>query len=415
VQILHPNCAGIDVHKKSLVVCHRLTDAQGLVQQECRHFSTMTEQLEALANWLAERGCTHVVMESTGVYWQPVYNILESRFEVLLANPSHLLKQAPGRKTDLNDAAWLAELLSFGLVTGSYIPTQQQRDLRELVRYRLSLVSERTRVANRLQKVLEDANIKLAAVASDIQGVSAQAMLRQLLEGVDDPALLADLARGSMRNKLDALEAALVGRLREHHRFMLRELLGHLDYLNGQIALFEQHIEEDLRKLAGFPEAVVLLDSIPGVDRLTAITIVAESGIDMSRFPSAAHLAAWAGMTPGNNESGGKQRPAAARKGNRYLRRVLANAAHGAGRTKGSYLRSLYWRLSARRGKPRAAMAVGRSILEIAYYLLKRHETYQELGENYLLNLDKERNTKRYKRQLELLGYEVELKERTAA
>jgi len=406
IKVVYPNCAGLDVHKKFVTVCRLTVDKQGQVQKELRQYDSMTADLQAMADWLAEGGVTHVAMESTGVYWHPINNILEGRFEIFLVN-AQAVKRMPGRKTDLKDAEWLATLMQHGLLQRSFIPDRQQRELRELARYRLSLVQERSRFASRLQKVLEDTNIKLAAVATDMQGVSAQAMIRALIQGEADPKVLAGMAKGRMRKKQADLERALVGQLTEHHRFMLNELLDQLDVLDQQIAKIEARIEEQLAQMPPFRAAVILLDTLPGVDRQLAIAIVAEIGVDMSRFPSDRHITAWAGVAPGNNETGGKQRAGKTRKGNKYLRRALVLAAWGAVRSKRNYLRSLYYRLAARRGKPRAAMAVGRSILQAAYHMLLRGEPYQELGADYLDQLDRERTAKRLLKRLDNLGYDI--------
>lgn len=410
METIFKNCAGIDVHKKFLVVCWRLMDADGQIHTQKRRFSTMTADLEALAAWLMERGCTHVAIESTGVYWQPVYNILEDAVEVWLVNAKHA-RNVPGRKTDMTDAEWLAQLMQYGLLKRSFIPPRPQRELRELVRYRQSLVEERTRVVNRLQKVLEDANIKLAAVATDMQGVSAQAMLQAIVNGTTDVNALADLARGRLRNRRVDLERALTGRIKPHHRFLLAELLAHLDFVDQRIEHLEAEMERRLADMPEFVAAIERLVTIPGVQRLTAITIVAEIGVDMSRFPSDCHITSWAGMAPGNNASGGKQRSGKTRKGNRYLQRALVQAARAAARAKGTYLKAMYHRLAARRGKNRAAVAVGRTILQIAYFLILRQETYRELGDDHFDRLDKERTTKRLVRRLENLGYTVDLQE----
>ncbi len=346
------HCAGGDVHKKFVVVCRRWIDEQGRVHKEVRRFSTMTADLEALRDWLVATGCPHIALESTGVYWQPVYNVLEGHVIVWLVNAQHI-KQVAGRKTDIKDAEWLAQLLQHGLLRPSFIPERAQRDLRDVVRYRQRTVQDRTRIVNRIQKVLEDANLKLAAVATDLQGVSAQAILRALLAGQDDPHALADLARGKLRTKQAELERALTGHFRPHHRFLLAELLAHLDFLDDKIATLEARIEEALAQLpAPFQEVVTRLDTIPGVDRQVAIVIVAEIGVDLTRFPSDKHLTAWAGLAPGQNETGGKQRASKTRKGNRYLRWALVQAGHGAARKKGAYLKALYYRLAARRGTP---------------------------------------------------------------
>jgi len=403
---VYPNCAGLDVHKKFVTACRLTIDQQGRSHQETRTYSTMTDDLEALASWLAEGGVSHVAMESTGVYWQPIYNILEERFVIFLVN-AQSIKRMPGRKTDMKDAEWIATLMQHGLLQRSFIPNRDQRELRDLTRYHLSLVQERTRFANRLQKVLEDTNIKLASVATDLQGVSAQAILRALIGGQEDPQELAELARGRMRNKRNDMERALKGKLREHHRFLLSDLLVHLDFLDEQIAKVKERIEAKLTQMPPFQEAVRLLDTIPGVNRLLAILIVAEVGVDMSRFPSDRHLTAWAGVAPGNNETGGKQRSGKTRKGNKYLKQGLVLAAHGAARKKNNYLRSLYYRLSARRGKPKAAVAVGRTILQMAYHMIQRGEEYRELGEAYLDQVNRERTAKRLIKRLVTLGYFV--------
>jgi transposase len=410
MKVIFPNCAGIDVHKKFVVAC-RVRMRRGKPEYKTRTFSTMRDDLQVLAAWLAEWGCTHVAMESTGVYWQPVFNVLEGQLQVWLVNARHA-KAVPARKTDVHDAEWLAQLLQHGLLRPSYIPDREQRDLRDLVRYRQTLVEDRNRIANRIQKVLEDANIKLAAVVTDIQGISAQAILHALLAGVTDPHQLAELAQGKLQRKQADLERALAGTLRAHHRFMLAELLDHLTLLTGKIERVEQQIQDVLASLPkAFAEAVERLDTIPGVDMQTAILIVAEIGVDMRRFPSAKHLSAWAGMAPGNNESGGKRRAARTRNGNRFLRRGLVQAAYPAARKKESYLKALFYRLSARRGRKRAAVAVGRTILEIAYYLIDRGTTYEELGATYFDQLDRERATKRLVGRLRALGFSVNLQE----
>lgn len=355
---VYPNCAGLDVHKKFVTACRLTVDARGRTHSERRKASTMTADLEALAQWLAAGHCTHVAMESTGVYWQPLYNILEGRFELFVVN-AQAIKRMPGRKTDMTDAEWLAQLMQHGLLQRSFIPEPDQRALRDLSRYRLRLVQERTRFANRLQKVLEGTNLKLSAVVSDIQGVSARAILQQLLAGETDPQVLAELAKTSLRKKRAELERALVEQIRPHQGYLLADLMCHLDFLDEQIAKQEAHIETQVAGMPGYAEAVRRLDTIPGINRQLAILIVAEIGVEMGRFPSDRHLTAWAGMAPGNNETGGKRRAGRTRQGNKYLCSGLVLGAHGAARTKGSYLQVLYHRLAARRGKGRAAVAVG--------------------------------------------------------
>ncbi|MHC4617182.1 MAG: IS110 family RNA-guided transposase [Planctomycetota bacterium] len=410
--MVYPNCAGLDVHKRFVVACRLVVDEQGNTLQELREFSTMTADLEQMAEWLSAGGCTHVAMESTGVYWQPIHNILEDRFEIFLVN-AQSIKRMPGRKTDVKDAEWIATLMQHGLLQRSFIPCRAQRELRDLTRYRQSLVEERNRFANRLQKVLEGTNIKLSSVVTDIQGVSAKAMLRALLNGEEDPKVLAELARRRLRNKRAELERALVGRVTAHHRFLLGELLEQLEFLDKQVAEVEARIEEQLTQMPEYQEAIELLDTIPGVSRQLATMIVAEIGVDMSRFPSDRHLTAWAGVAPGNNETGGKRRSGKTRKGNRYLQRGLVLAARAAARTKHTYLRSLYHRLAARRGKSRAAVAVGRTVLQAAYYMLKRGEVYHELGEHYLDRIDRERTSRRLIKRLQALGFDVAVQDQT--
>lgn len=333
MDILIPCCAALDVHKKFLVACRRRLLPDNAVESQTRRFSTMTRDLEALAVWLAEWACTDVALESTGVYWQPVYNVLQEHFTICLVNAAHV-KQLPSRKTDVNDATWLAQLLQHGLLKGSYIPPVEQRELRDLTRYRQSLVEERTRILNRLQKVLEDANLKLASVVTSMQGVTAQEILRSLVAGTTDPVLLAQLARGQLQKKRAELEQALTGRFKAHHRFLLGQLLSHLDFLDSEMSTLDTRIDEMLMLMPPFAEAVERLDTIPGIERTTALVVVAEIGVDMSRYPNDRHLAAWAGLTPGNNETGGKQRSSRIRKGNRYIKRALVQAAWAAVRKK---------------------------------------------------------------------------------
>jgi transposase len=405
MQVLYTHCAGLDVHKKTVVACLLTPTPRGSWQHEVRSFSTMTRDLLALSDWLLEAGCTHVAMESTGEYWKPVFNILEAHFEVLLANAQHI-KAVPGRKTDVKDAQWIAELLQHGLLRASFIPPVAQRELRELTRHRTTFVRERATLVNRVQKVLESANIKLAAVATDVLGVSGRAMLQALIAGETDTGAMAELAKGRLREKREQLLQALEGRVQAHHRFVLTELLGQIDSLEDTIARFAQQIEA---YRAPFAEAVELLDTIPGVGQETAEVIVAEMGADMSRFPTARHLAAWAGLAPGNHESAGKQRTGRTRKGNQALRQGLIQAAHAAAHTKNTYLAAQYHRLAARRGNKRAIVAVAHSMLVIAYCLLSRHEPYRELGGDYFDRLRPETTAKRLLRRLENLGYKITL------
>ena len=404
MQVVHENCAGLDVHKKTVVACVIAPKDKGGWEKEIRTFSTMTKDLLNLSDWLTSKGCTHVAMESTGEYWRPVFNILEGNLEVILVNARHI-KAVPGRKTDIKDAQWIAELLQHGLLRPSFIPPIQQRDLRDLTRHRSNLVRERVNLVNRVQKVLEGANIKLGCVASDVLGVSGRAMLGAIVDGNSSPEVMAKLAQGTLRQKQDLLVEALEGRVRPHHQFILAQLLGIIDGIDETIAQFDREIEEYCRP---FVEAIELVDTIPGVARRTAEIIVSEIGTDMSRFPSAEHLAAWAGLAPGNYESGGKTLSAGTRKGNRFLRTILVQSAHGLARTK-TYLAAQYRRLSARRGKKRAAVAVAHSILVIAYHLISRHEPYRDFGADYFDQQRPESVKKRLVKRLEKLGYQVNL------
>jgi transposase len=405
MDVIYSRCCGLDIHKKTVVAC-LISGAPGQQpQKEIRTFRTMTAELLLLADWLQAAGCTHVAMESTGVYWRPVYNLLEGLFTLLVVNAQHI-KAVPGRKTDVKDAEWIAELLRHGLLRGSFIPSKPQRQLRELTRHRTTLVQDRARVINRLQAVLEDANIKLAAVVTDIRGVSARAMLEALIAGQRDVDALADLARGRLRTKRDQLAEALQGYFTSHHSFLVTEYLGQIDYFDDAIdrvsALIAQHLEAE-------QEAVALLDTIPGVSQRTAEILLAEIGTDMTRFPSAKHLASWAGMCPGNYESGGRRLNGKTRKGSRWLRQVLVEAAHVAAKTKGTYLAAQYRRIAARRGKKRALIALGHTILTIVYHLLTRKQPYRDLGAAYFDTRDQRRIEHRLVRRLEGLGYRVSL------
>jgi transposase len=411
MRVVYQNCAGLDVHKKVIAAAIIAMDAAGQWHQEQRTFGTMTVDLLALSDWLAGHQVTHVAMESTGEYWKPVYNILEANFQVLLVNAQHLSK-VPGRKTDQSDAEWIAELLQCGLLRASFIPPVGQRELRELTRFRSTFVRERATLANRVQKVLESANIKLASVASDVLGVSGRAMLAALIAGEASADMMAELAKGRLREKRSQLTQALQGRVKPHHRFVLTELLCQVDSLDETIARFDEQVQEYCRP---FEEAVMLLDTIPGVGRETAEIIVSEIGTDMSHFPSADHLAAWAGVAPGNNESAGRRRSGRTRKGSKPLGAVLNQAAHAAARTKGTYLSSQYHRLAARRGKKKALVAVAHSIIVIAYHLIQRHEPYHELGSDYFDRRRPEATAQRLAKRIERLGFQVTLQPQTLA
>jgi transposase len=408
---LYPRCAGIDVHKSNVVVCIRCRDRPGKALEEVRTFSTMTSDLLALADWLAGHGVTHVAMESTGVYWKPVFNILEGGVHVILVNAEHI-KQVPGRKTDVKDCQWIAQLLQHGLLKASFVPPRPIRELRDLTRQRTQLLQERAAAANRIQKVLEDANIKLASVATDVLGVSGRDMLEALIAGETDPGKLAGLARRRLRGKIPALRQALQGRVTDHHRFLLRTHLDHVEHLDELIGRLGARIEE---VMAPFAEAVKRLQTIPGVSQRVAETAVAEIGTKMEQFPSANHLASWAGMCSGNNESAGKRRSGRTTKGNRWLKRILVQAAWAASHTKGTYLAAQYRRLARRRGCKRALVAVGHTLLVIIYHVLKRGTTYAELGADFLERLEPERLTRQLVKRLEALGHKVTLEPCPAA
>jgi transposase len=411
MDVVHTHCAGLDVHKKTVVAAVSVPDPAGGGHKETRTFSTMTADLLALSDWLSSQGVTHVAMESTGEYWKPVFNILEATIEVVLVNAQHI-KAVPGRKTDVNDAEWLAELLKHGLLKASFVPPEGQRDLRELTRYRTTFVRERATLVNRVHKALESANIKLTSVATDVTGVSGRAILAELIQGQASAEAMAGLAKGRLRAKRDELIKALEGRVKPHHRFVLTELLCQIDNLDEAITRFDEQIQAYCRP---FEEAVQHLDTIPGIARQTAEIIVAEIGIDMSRFASAAHLAAWAGVAPGNDESAGKRRSGKTRKGDRALGSALNQAAHAAARTKNTYLAAQYHRLAGRRGKKKAIMAVAHSILVIAYHLIQRREDYRELGGDYFDKRRPEATANHLVKRLEALGYTVNIQSQTAS
>lgn len=405
MDVVFRRCAGLDVHKKLVVAAAIVEQGVGEARREQRTFGTMTADLLELSDWLAGLGVTRVAMEATGEYWKPVFNILEHNFEVTLVNARHVAA-VPGRKTDINDAQWLADLLRHGLVKPSFIPPVEQRELRDLTRCRTTFVRERATLANRVQKILEGTNIKLASVATDVMGVSGRAMLSALIEGHATPAQMAELSKGRMRNKRDELTKALVGKVKEHHRFMLTELLCQIDGLDETIARFNREIEA---YCAPFHQAIPLLDTIPGVGRATAEVIVSEIGIDMSRFGDADHLSSWAGVAPGNHESAGKRYSGKTRKGNKPLRAALNQAAHAAARTKNTYLAAQYHHLVPHTGKKKAIMAVAHSILVIAYHVIRKQEPYRDLGRDYFERLRPEVTSRRLVKRLERLGYKVSL------
>jgi transposase len=445
MQLVHTHCAGLDVHKKTVVAFVRLMAPDGTKTTHLRTFRTMTADLLTLLDWLLSLGVTHVAMESTGEFWKPVYNLLEGQVEVLVVNAQHI-KHVPGRKTDVKDAEWLAELLAHGLLRPSFVPNAPQRALRDLTRQRSHLVRERASVVNRMQKVLEWANIKLAGVATDITGVSARAMLEALVAGQTDLAAIADLARGRMRAKRAELEAALRGTLLEHHVFMIARHLEHIDFLDEEIASFDAQIQVMLLSdgrlvlegddgddppsppteqsgsaplgqpgAGGFwASAATICDAVPGIGPRIAETIVAELGTDMSRFVSAKHASAWAGVAPSQHESAGKRKSSRIGKGNRYLRNALIQAAHAAVKKPETFLAAYYRRLAGRRGKQKAIVAVAHKILVIVYTLLKSGQVYQERGALALDERQKDRIVHRLERRIAQLGYKVNLEPITA-
>ncbi len=406
MQVVHERCCGLDVHKKTVTACVLVTNEKGKVQKSVRTFRTLTSDLLALGNWLESMGVTHLAMESTGVYWRPVFNILEEGREVTLVNAQHI-KAVPGRKTDVKDSEWIADLLRHGLLRPSFIPPAPIRALRELTRYRKTLIRERSQEANRLHKVLEGANIKLGMVVTDVLGVSARRMLDAMLGGEQDPEVLADLARASLRGKLPELRLALEGRVDRHHLLLVERILAHIDFIEESVQRVQQEVD---RCLIPMREAVELLQTIPGVGQVAAATIVAEIGTDMSRFPSSKHLASWAGVCPGNRERAGKRLSGKPTGGDPWLKAALGEVAWAVARNKApNYLTEQYKRIARRRGKYKAAVAVAHSVLVIAYHVLETGQPYRELGADYFNRLDTERIERHHVNRLKAMGYEVEL------
>ncbi len=404
MEVLFKHCAGLDVHKRIIVACVFLSSGEGR-QRVTKRFGATLRDLQAMHAWLRGMGVTHVAMESTGVYWKPVFNVLDGDFEVWIVNARDM-KQVPGRKTDVCDAEWICQLMTYGLLKRSFIPDVPQRELRDLTRYRRRLVEERTATSNRLEKILEDSNIKLAAVVSRLQGVSARAMIAALIAGETDAAQIADLAKGSLRGKIPELQAALEGQVRDHHRFMWRELLSQLDEINERIAVVNERIAVCT---APYEALIQRLCTIPGINRVNAEVILAEIGPDVSHFLTAQHLASWACLCPGNNISANKRRSGKTRRGQNWLRPALVQAAWAASHTE-SYLAAQFHRLRARRGDKRAAVAVAHSILIVVYHLLANPEAvYTDLGADYFTKRNAEKEQRRAVRKLETLGYSVTL------
>ena len=407
LEALYARVCGLDVHKKLVVACVRILDTKdGTVQSTLRKFGTMTADLLELRQWMAEFEVSHVAMESTGVYWQPVYNLLEGHFKTWVVNAQHI-KKVPGRKTDMKDAEWIAQLLQCGLLRPSFVPDRNHRELRDLTRQLTKLVQQRNAVDNRIQKVLETGNIKVGSVASDVLGASGRKMIEALIAGEKDVGVLADLARGQLRGKIPDLKRALAGELNEHHRFLLRQMLGQYDFLEKEI----QSVSERLGAVAppSFRAAVEKLDAIAGVAERGARALLAETGTDMSRFPTHKHFVSWAGQCPGNHESAGKRKSGKTPAANRHLDAVLSEMAHAAVRTKNSYFKAQYHRLAGRRGKKRAIGAVKHSLLVIVYYMLRDDKPYKDLGIDYFDKLNPQQRIRYHVRRLKELGQEVEL------
>jgi len=395
--------AGLDVHKAVVVATVRTPGSDGSRISRTETFGTMTADLIALRDWLHAHGVTHVALESTGVYWKPIYYVLEDGFQLLLINMVEL-KHVPGRKTDVKDSEWLAQLLECGLLRASFVPPPAIRELRDITRYQVQQVRDRAREVNRLCKVLEDAGIKLTSVATDVMGASGRAMLEALLHGTTDPTVLADLARGRLRKKLPELRRALRGRFRRHHAFLVEQILAKIDFLDETLVRITTELDE---RLAPFAPMLANLDTIPGVNRATAVSLVAETGGDMTRFQTAGHLCSWGAMCPGHDESAGKRRSGKTRKANRYLRAALIQSALGASHAKGTALQARYHRVKRHRGHKKAVVAVGHQILEIAYYIMRDGVTYAELGADYFERRHADRAVRRHVRQLEALGFHV--------
>ena len=409
MDVLYRCCCGMDVHKDTVAACVLIWES-GRARKEKRIFGTTTQQLLELSDWLHGHEVTHAAMESTGVYWKPIWNILEGQFDITLVNAQHF-KSVPGKKTDLKDGEWIGDLLQHGLLRKSFVPDKPIRELRDLTRNRAMLAREKVRLACRIQKVLEDANIKLSSVASDVLGHSGRAMLNAIVKGESDPEVLAEMAKKRLRAKIPQLQIALTGRITDHHRFLLKQWLEMLKMTEEKIAEFDRKIEE-----TGIPfaEAVTTWVTIPGIDRVAAWCVVAEIGTNMDQFGSAQHLCSWAGVCPGNNESAGKKKSGKTRRGSVWLRRVLCEAAWAASHCKRSYFRAQFHRLAGKKGKKRALIAVAHSILAVIYVLRKRGCNYQDLGSDYFEQINQDQLTRYYTKKLQRLGYTVILTTETA-
>lgn len=412
MQTLVERCCGLDVHQATVVACRLVVGQNGRVQKQLRTFGTTTGELLSLRQWLIAEGCQHVAMESTGVYWKPVYAVLEGEeLEIVVANAQQV-KKVPGRKTDVKDAEWLADLLCHGLLRASFVPPRSLRELRDLTRYRRKLVESRSAERNRLLKLLESANIKLASVATDVFGASGRRILEALIEGTATVPQMAELSLGKLRHKIPQLELALEGRLEEHHRFLLRLQLHRLDAIQTDLVQLEQRIQQ---KLEPYAAQLALLQAIPGVEFTSAAVIIAELGVDMTVFQSVSHLASWAGVCPGNHESAGKRKSSRIPKGNVYLKTALVEAASAAARAQGTYLRDKFYRLKARRGYKRAAVAIAHKILVSIYHMLSQNVSYHDLGDLYLDRLNAHHLTRNLVRRLERIGFNVTLTPRQAS
>jgi transposase len=407
MEVVNARCAGIDVHKRMVMAHARLAEGPAPLRK-VMEFGTFTQDLLAMRDWLHELGVTHIAMESTGVFWRPLYNVLEDEFEILVCNAHHI-KNVPGRKTDVKDAQWIADLLAHGLLKPSFVPGPPQRALRDLTRARSQYVAQRARLSNQIQKLLEECNIKLSSVASDVLGVSGRAMLAALAAGQDDSKTLANYARRSLRKKLPQLGLALQGRMRSHQRTLLREHLNQVESLDRSIRALESAIDETLKQEPNSPfeSAVAVIQTHPGIAETSARAIVSEIGADMARFGSAERLCAWSGMAPGNHQSAGKRLSGKTLKANRYLRSILVEVAQSAANQKGTYSSALYARLAARRGKKRALIAVGHSVLRSLYYMISNGQPYKELGANHFDELNRTRIVRRLTQRASSLGFEL--------